>query len=167
MVGVKVTYRGVEYTEYLAIMGVLEVQTKKGPKKLDNQPLRNPTSHDWNRAVVRCLTKAIALATGYGLSVYAKEDLADLEMRFLGAPRESADEAPKEAPAVSAAVPEVEADAARQSVLVEVQQLLAERGRSADQLLRWLGKSNGTVEDLTEAELQRAKRAMMQPATTA
>jgi hypothetical protein len=171
MVGVKVTYRGVEYTEYLAIMGVLEVQTKKGPKKLDNQPLRNPTSHDWHRAVVRCLTKAIALATGYGLSVYAKEDLADLEMRFLGAPRESAAEAPKEAPketpVASATVPEAESDAARQSLLAEVQQLLAERGRSADQLLRWLGKSNGTVEDLTEAELQRAKRALMQPATTA
>lgn len=93
MVGVKVTYRGQEHTEYLAIMGVLEVQTKKGPKKLDNQPLPNPTSHDWNRAVARCLTKAIALATGYGLSVYAKEDLEDIEMRFIGS-RQAANSTP-------------------------------------------------------------------------
>jgi len=87
IVGVKVRYRKQEYTEYLAIMGTREVQTKNGVKELDNQPLPNPTSHDWHRAVMRCLTKAIALATGYGLSVYAKEDLADLEMRFLGAGR--------------------------------------------------------------------------------
>jgi hypothetical protein len=99
--------------------------------------------------------------------VYATADWGERERGCLGAPRESAAEAPKEAPAASAAVPEAEADAARQSLLAEVQQLLAERGRSADQLLRWLGKSNGTVEDLTAAELERAKRALMQPATTA
>jgi hypothetical protein len=112
MVGVKVKYRGREHTEYLAIMGVADVQTKNGPKKMDNQPLTNPTSHDWNRAVMRCLTKAIALTTGYGLSVYAKEDLEDLEMRFIGSPRQTAKSAPVDHDAAPKPAPAEAADAA-------------------------------------------------------
>jgi hypothetical protein len=101
MVGVRVTYRVRKHTEYLAIMGPREVQTKNGLKVIDNQPLPNPTSHDWNRAVMRCLTKAIALATGYSLSVYAKEDLEDLKMRFLGSSRQPANTAATEDAAAS------------------------------------------------------------------
>lgn len=74
MVAVKLIHKGQEHIEWLPVMGTKEVQTKNGLKKMDHQPLDNPTTHDWNRAVMRCLTRGIAVLTGYGLSVYAKED---------------------------------------------------------------------------------------------
>ncbi len=79
MVAVKLTYKGRDHVEWLPIMGQAEVMTKNGLKKLDHQPLLNPTTHDWNRAVMRCLTRGIAMLTGYGLSVYAKEDMMTLQ----------------------------------------------------------------------------------------
>ena len=77
MVAVEVAYKGLRHTEWLPIMGVVEVQTAKGPKKMDHQPLTAPTVFEWHRAVMRCLAKAIAVATGYGLSTYAGEDIDD------------------------------------------------------------------------------------------
>lgn len=77
MVAVEVVYKGLRHTEWLPIMGVVEVQTAKGPKKMDHQPLTAPTVFEWHRAVMRCLAKAIAVATGYGLSTYAGEDIDD------------------------------------------------------------------------------------------
>lgn len=77
-IAVRVNYKGEATTEWLPIMGFLEVKTKNGLKNLDHQPLPNPTVHDWNRAVMRCMTKGVATLTGYGLSVYAKENLEDL-----------------------------------------------------------------------------------------
>jgi len=73
VVGVTIHWRGVEHTEYLPIMGTRMVNTKKGPISMDNQPIVNPTATDWHRSVMRCVTKAVALVTGYGLSEYAKE----------------------------------------------------------------------------------------------
>lgn len=78
MVAVDLTYKGQQHTEWLPIMGVQEVNTKAGVKKMDHQPLAAPTTHDWNRAVMRCLTRGVAVLTGYGLSVYAGEDVASL-----------------------------------------------------------------------------------------
>jgi hypothetical protein len=52
--------------------------TSKGMKKMDHQPLTKPTTHDWNSAVMRCMTRAVAVVTGYGLSVYAREDVESL-----------------------------------------------------------------------------------------
>lgn len=78
MVAVDLTYKGQSATEWLPIMGFQEVQTKNGPKKMDHQPLANPSVFDWNKAVMRCLTRGIACLTGYGLSVYAGEDVMSL-----------------------------------------------------------------------------------------
>lgn len=78
MVAVEVAYRGVDHVEWLPIMGVVEVETPRGPRKMDHQPLKRPTVFDWNKAVMRCLTKAIAVVSGYGLSVYCGEDIASL-----------------------------------------------------------------------------------------
>lgn len=73
-VSVRVNYRGDEVEETLAIMGFAKVQTSKGLKNMDHQPLTNPNVWDWNKAVMRCLAKAIALVSGYGLSVYAQSE---------------------------------------------------------------------------------------------
>lgn len=79
-VAIEVTYKGESHVEWLPIMGVAEVKTKSGMKKMDHQPLRNPTVFNWNTSVMRCLAKAIAVATGYGLSVYAKESVTSLNV---------------------------------------------------------------------------------------
>ena len=63
LVAIKVTWRGKEHIEILPVMGE------------QHQPLEQPTSADWNRAVMRCLAKGISVVTGYGLSLYAGEDL--------------------------------------------------------------------------------------------
>lgn len=44
-----------------------------------NKPIDNPNSFDVNRAIQRCLAKAIALH-GLGLYVYAGEDLPEIEI---------------------------------------------------------------------------------------
>lgn len=75
MVSVTVTYKGDEHTELLPIMGIKEVQTKRGLIKMDHQPLPKPDVFDWNKAVMRCLAKAIAIVSGYGLSTYSGEDI--------------------------------------------------------------------------------------------
>jgi hypothetical protein len=60
-VAVRVTYKGVSHTEWLPIMDG------------DHEPILNPDVFDWNTSVMRCMTKAIAYVSGYGLSVYAGE----------------------------------------------------------------------------------------------
>lgn len=85
MVGVEITYKGVTHTELLPIMGTVEVNGKKR----NHVPLDNPTVFDWNTAVMRCLAKGIAVVSGYGLSVYAGEDVEDMN-REAPAPRQSA-----------------------------------------------------------------------------
>lgn len=81
-VAVQVSYTDgstqVEHVEWLPIMGVQMTKVKAGEKKLDHQALLAPTVTDWNRSVMRCLTRAIAETTGYGLAVYAQEDLEAL-----------------------------------------------------------------------------------------
>lgn len=46
-----------------------------------NKPIDNPNSFDVNRAIQRCLAKAIALH-GLGLYVYAGEDLPEVEVTY-------------------------------------------------------------------------------------
>lgn len=94
MVAVSMTYKGQSHTEWLPIMGVLPVQTKNGLKKMDHQPLPNPDTHDWNRAVMRCLTRGIATLTGYGLSVYAGEDVESLHREPAGSRPAQVEQAP-------------------------------------------------------------------------
>jgi len=94
MVAVSMTYKGQSHTEWLPIMGVLPVQTKNGLKKMDHQPLPNPDTHDWNRAVMRCLTRGIATLTGYGLSVYAGEDVESLHREPAGSRPARVEQAP-------------------------------------------------------------------------
>jgi hypothetical protein len=75
MVSVFVVYKKIEHTEWLPIMGVM---VNEAGKKMDNQALSEPDVFDWNVSVMRCLTKAIAVVSGFGLSIYARDDLTEL-----------------------------------------------------------------------------------------
>lgn len=76
MVGVRMFYKGRTHTMRLPIMGVENVQTKNGSKPMEHQPIDNPSVFDWHSAVMRCLAKGIAIATGYGIACYAGEHAA-------------------------------------------------------------------------------------------
>ena len=65
-VEVTATIEGVDYTQKLY------------PMNAKNEPIPNPSIKDINKAQMRCLVKALALA-GLGLEVYAGEDLPSNE----------------------------------------------------------------------------------------
>ena len=44
-----------------------------------NKPVAQPTAFQVNTSIQRCLVKAIAIATGIGLFIYAGEDLPEAE----------------------------------------------------------------------------------------
>ncbi len=175
-VGVTVTYRGRKHTEWLPIMGTAMVQTGRGLRKLGNQSLQNPTSSDWNKSVMRTLTKAIAVVSGYGIAVYAKYD-ADVG---------NEDEAPvprqTQTPAVhSVPVANAQAGQPRQSarpvqprpplqkpggsVLEQIRTLVAATNTEMDHITAWCGVDS--LENATEADrneilrLLRSKQAKM------
>ncbi|RME56525.1 DUF1071 domain-containing protein [Candidatus Parcubacteria bacterium] len=102
MVGVTIHWRGISHTEWLPVMGVREVMTKNGPKKLDHQPITDPNINEWNTAVMRCLAKGIAIATGYGISVYAKEDIESLKAEVIGGPAQQQPKPVVESPVTTA-----------------------------------------------------------------
>ncbi len=147
MVCVRVVYKGREHLEWLPIMGVLPVKTKHGEKKMDHQPLINPNVFDWNRSVMRCLTKAISVVSGYGLSIYAGEDLLTKD----------------EAGGADSTPPD----------LTEVRELLKETGKTETAMCEWLGVQSledadreaiTKAEDVLRKALEKAK-APPAPAT--
>ena len=73
LVGVRVTWKGVDSVEWLPIMGVETVQTNNGPKPMEHQSIATVNAFQWHSACMRCLAKAIALRTGYGIRSYAGE----------------------------------------------------------------------------------------------
>lgn len=76
MVGVRLRWRGRTHTQWLPIMGVEEAETKNGTKPMEHQAIDSPTVFGWHSSVVRCLAKAVAVATGYGIACYAGEHAA-------------------------------------------------------------------------------------------
>lgn len=65
-VAVTINYKEKAHTEWLPIMDI------------HGDSIENPTVFDWNTSVMRALTKAIAIVSGYGLGIYAKEELNNL-----------------------------------------------------------------------------------------
>lgn len=129
MVSIEVVYKGKKHIEMLPIMGVLPVKTKNGTKKMDHQPLFAPNVFDWNRSIMRCLAKAISVVTGYGLSIYAKEDFMNQEDGG-----SSGGDAPD---------------------LTEVRNLLKEAGKDEAAMCAWLGVASleeADQEAITKAE---------------
>lgn len=144
MVAVKVAHQGVEHTEFLPIMGTLEVKTKNGPKNLEHQPLPNPTVHDWNRAVMRCLTKGIACATGYGLGIYAREDIDNLHVDPL---RKAAEITPEDL---------AQLEAQKAELIANIRAAITESGGKEADMVRYLG---GGLDTLDITTLERGLRA--------
>jgi len=77
MVGVRIRYKGTFHTEWLPIMDVAQVQTQKGPKNMEFQPVLAPNLAQWHNTVMRCLTKGIAVLTGYGLADYSEMEVGE------------------------------------------------------------------------------------------
>lgn len=125
VVGVGVTYKGRSHVEYLPIMD------------RDHESIENPTVFDWNTTVMRCLTKAIAVVSGYGLAVYAGK----IE--------------PQKMPVAPAAnVSNRAADLA-----IAIEEALANAGKPKEALLKWLGlKGDENLVDLPIDILERAWR---------
>lgn len=154
-VAVTTTYKGQSHTEWLPVMGFQYVATKSGNRKMDHQALTNPSVFDWNTAVMRCLTKAIAISTGYGLSVYAGEDNAALQQN------EEAD-VPAEMPAQKQTYEAASSKASEEIALIG--KILIDRNKTVEDLMIWLGKSGQSLMSLSDAERERAIRAMSQKA---
>lgn len=132
MVCVRVVYKGREHLEWLPIMGVLPVKTKFGEKKMDHQPLINPNVFDWNRSVMRCLAKAISVVSGYGLSIYAGEDLSA-----------------KDESAADATPPD----------LTKVRELLKQTGKAESAMCEWLGIQS--LEEADSEAVAKAESVLM------
>jgi hypothetical protein len=96
---------------------------------------------------MRCLTKAIACHTGYGLSIYAKEDLDNLHVDPL---RKSTEPTPEE-------LAEMEAQKSR--LITEIRAALSARGRKEAEMVRYLG---GELDQLDIPTLERGLRAVSQ-----
>jgi hypothetical protein len=138
-VGVQICWRGHEHTELLPIMDD------------DHNGMKKPTVADWNRAVMRCHTKAIAVVTGYGLSLYAGEDL-----------EVPAADGSVEAQSVTHAN-RLAAQEAHAGLVKEVHALLVEKKRTVAQMVLWMGEPGKTIEDLPVEQLERALKALKAP----
>jgi hypothetical protein len=163
MVAVSVTYKAKRHTEYLPIMGVVEVSTKNGPRKMDHQTLEAPNAFDWNRSILRDLTKAIAVVSGYGLSVYAGEDIEVLQSRPIGGKTKDAATPPAATPAQQEAQPPAasEASEARTAMVEAVRQALLQSNRQQGALMTWLGQPADTlIEALSDELLEKAHKAL-------
>ena len=105
-----------------------------------NRPIPNPTAFDINTSIQRCLVKAIALH-GLGLSVYAGEDLANLDQtpvtpavpaKEMPAPRQAVKPTPLRQ--VTATI-----DATQQA---RITALIAETGAELSRLLEYFSVEN-------------------------
>lgn len=161
-VGVTVTFKGATHTEWLPILGIVPVQTKNGTKKLDNQPLLAPTVSDWNKSVMRCLSKAVAVATGYGLSVYAKFDFTDSEQGVKAPSSATADKAePAETREQASPVAAQAASAPdeRATALVREFAELADRaGVSGEKVLAWVGVRS--IDKASDPQLAKVRQVL-------
>lgn len=176
LVTVTVTWKGDTHTEMLPIMGA------------GNAAISQPTVADWNKTVMRCLAKAIAVDTGYGLSLYAKEDVSgyadppdpsQMSEQNQGSSFAEASHATRVA--IDAAASRAQRPVAprkeptgidaffggssisnRSSDLAtQVKDLLREKNQSSERLLTWLGFPVTTaLDDLPDGVLRRAITAL-------
>lgn len=132
-----------------------------------NRPILAPSPFDINTSIQRALVKAIALH-GLGLSIYAGEDLPDLNegAETPKSPRVGDDEpAPKGKPSVPVKVTHlpVREEAARSDWLTDAQlrfikKLIAETDSDADQLLAYFGFES--LDTIPKAEVNRVIKAL-------
>lgn len=119
-VSVTTMYCAKSHTEILPVMDVWSYD-----------PLENPTAADWNRAVMRCLAKAIATQTGYGISLYTQDE-----------------------PILEGHEPPSQED------LDLLEKTVLEKGRKISDLLNWLGVEGADLSVLTNDQCQRSLQAV-------
>ena len=126
-----------------------------------NRPMLAPTPFDINTSIQRCLVKAIALH-GLGLSIYAGEDLPDLNEGGDQPKPPQVVEKPK-LPAKVTSLPGADERPARNEWLTDAQlrfikKLIAETHSDTDQLLAYFGFE--TLDTIPKAEATRVIRAL-------
>lgn len=118
-----------------------------------NRPLMTPTSFDINTSIQRCLVKAIALH-GLGLSIYAGEDLPDLD----AAPEEASTPAPRKQEAVVRNLPARDEELLTDNQLRFIKRLLAETGLPEENLLGFFGYDS--LESIPKRDVNRVIQAL-------
>lgn len=167
IVSVRLTYQGREHTEHLPILGVDTVQTKNGPKQMEHRPNLTPTVADWNASVMRCLAKGIAVATGYGLSIYAGEDIERLTAGGVfaeptygsggGSPPPARDPSPPAPPAVEEASEDL---GPRHQMLGSINELVVVTATEPAKMLEAFGLK-GPIESLDDSSLLRIHEGLV------
>lgn len=149
-VAVQVSYKGDSHTEWLPILD------------MDNQIIDEPNVFDWNKTVMRALTKAIAIVSGYGLNIYAKEELSNLmdrkpiERKAKGKNSQKAGPQQKELPA--ATHPAVSVD---DIALLRMQ--LSDTKQSEKDLLEFLESPETSLDNVSPECFNRARLALNPP----
>lgn len=151
-VAVTITYKSTRHTEWLSIMDE------------DNSSLSEPTVFDWNKAVMRCLTKAIAVVSGYGLNIYAKEELSSLlERRPLqrkgSLPTQCTREQEIIGPSSCADLPHT----ASAEAVARVRGLLKSRNLNETDVLLFLSSEYDSLDNIPMQILQRVEAVASQP----
>ena len=122
-----------------------------------NRPLLAPTPFDINTSIQRALVNAIALH-GLGLSIYAGEDLPDLNEGGEQTKPPQGVEKPK-LPAKVTPIPRTAgSEWLTDAQLRFVQRLLAETGTDRDELLAYFGFE--TLDTIPKAEVNRVIKAL-------
>ncbi len=130
-----------------------------------NRPIQVPSSFDINTSIQRCLVKAIALH-GLGLSIYAGEDLPDLDASNEA---KSAADAPPSTPGQRGPVRDFVPPTARRTPSEEpltpnqlrfIQRLLAETGLPEENLLGFFGYD--ALENIPKRDVNRVIQALEQ-----
>lgn len=156
LVAVALTWKGRRHVEWLPIMGVQDVETKKGIKALEHQPLPDPDVLDWHKATMRALAKGIAITTGYGLSLYADEVAAvgGVDSEDLAEDAGSSSEQTQRPSKATVSAAAAGSEAAQVSPLVkEVEDLIKKKGAQLAQVLSFLrtdAVANGAPHQLEE-----------------
>lgn len=166
MVAVTVIYKGAAHTEWLPVMGVAAVKTARGERKMDHQPLAQPTVFDWNKAVMRCLAKAIAVASGYGLDAYSGEDLEALEEARTRIPQRQAKPAEAETEAAPSETESANDEAASADLVSALEAALPADAAKRQRLLAataargWVPKAPESVAELVAMSREAAQRIL-------
>lgn len=128
-----------------------------------NRPILAPTPFDINTSIQRCLVKAIALH-GLGLSIYAGEDLPDLQDGVESGNAEDTPPVSRPQPAkVTSLGSRNEVPMGKSPWLTEaqmrfIQKLLAETDTDEDQLLAYFGFES--LDTIPKAEVNRVLKVL-------
>ena len=122
-----------------------------------NRPLLAPTPFDINTSIQRCLVKAIALH-GLGLSIYAGEDLPDLNGDVEPTQPPPVVNKPKQPSKITPIPRTAGSEWLTDAQLRFIKKLISETGSDTDQLLAYFGFE--TLDTIPKAEATRVIRAL-------